>query len=75
MRPVFKKCPSCGSRKIKLVEGDYFTTARGKQIVIPNVRRHECSACGEILLDYEAVKQIEACRFPARRLRQSAQLA
>jgi len=28
MRPVFRKCPSCGSRKIKLVEGDYLTTTR-----------------------------------------------
>jgi len=75
MRPVFRKCPSCGSRKIKLVEGDYLTTTRGKRIMVPNVRRHECPACGEVLFDYEAVKQIESCRFPARRLRQSAQLA
>lgn len=72
MRPVFKKCPSCGSRKIKLVEGDYPTTARGKRIVVPDVRRHECPDCGEVLLDYEAVKQIESRRFSSRKRRQLA---
>lgn len=74
MRPVFKKCPTCASRRIKLVEGDYITTARSKRIVIPNVRRHECPACGEVLLDYEAVKQIEARRFSSRKLREIARI-
>jgi YgiT-type zinc finger domain-containing protein len=70
MNPVFKKCPTCGSRKIKLIEGNYSTSARGKKITIPNIRRHECPACGEVLLDYNAVKQIESRRFSARKLRQ-----
>ena len=69
MRPDFKQCPTCGSRKIKLVTGDFLTTARGKRIVISDVRRHECPACGEVLLDYESVKTIEAHRFPRRKLR------
>jgi YgiT-type zinc finger domain-containing protein len=75
MRPVFKKCPTCGSRKIHLVEGDYATTSKGKPIVVSNVRRFECPACSEVLLDYEAVKQIEAKRFPPRKLRALSRIA
>jgi len=66
MRPTFKTCPTCGSRKIKLATGDYRTTTRGRSIVIPDVRRHECPTCGEILLDYEAVQQIEEARQGGR---------
>jgi Zn finger protein HypA/HybF involved in hydrogenase expression len=40
MHPMLYTCPSCGSRKIKLIEGDYTTTARGTNIVVPDVRRH-----------------------------------
>jgi len=69
-RPVFRRCPSCGSRGIALVESDYATTARGKRLVVPDVRRHECPACGEVLLDYEAVKQVEAVRRPWRKRRE-----
>jgi YgiT-type zinc finger domain-containing protein len=72
IRPVFKKCPTCGSRRIKLVEGDYSTAARGKVVVVHDVRRHECPACGEVLLDYEAVKQIEERRLTARKPRRLA---
>jgi YgiT-type zinc finger domain-containing protein len=67
-------CPTCGSRKIKVVEGDYATTSRGKLIVVPSVRRHECPACREMLFDYEAMKQIEARRFSARKLRKLARI-
>ncbi|MBI5762795.1 MAG: YgiT-type zinc finger protein [Planctomycetes bacterium] len=70
--PQFKKCPTCGSTKIGLVRGNYQTTARGKPIVVANVRRHECSNCGEVLLDYEAVKKIELRRSAKRKLRQRA---
>ena len=70
MRPIFKKCLNCGSGKIRLVESDYTTTAGQKNILVPNVRRHECPACGEVLLDYEAVKQIESYRFPIRKMRE-----
>jgi YgiT-type zinc finger domain-containing protein len=74
-RPVFKKCPSCGSRRIKRVRGDYCTTARGKPIVVSRVSRHECPACGEVLLDYEAVKRIERRRFAPRKSRRVARPA
>lgn len=75
MRPLFKKCPTCGSRKIKLVGGNYRTTARGKPIVVPGVRRHECPVCGEVLLDYDAVKKIERRRFANRKPRGLAHFA
>ncbi len=67
--PHFKKCPTCGSPKIKLVRGNYRTSARGKPITVSNVQRHECPACGEILLDYDAMKKIEFCRFAKRKPR------
>ncbi len=70
--PHFKKCPTCGSAKVCLVEGKYQTTARGKRIIVANVRRHECSHCGEVLLDYDAVKKIELCRFAKRKPRRRA---
>jgi YgiT-type zinc finger domain-containing protein len=73
-RLKFKQCPTCGSRKIKVIEGDYPTTRRGRPIVVLNVRRHECPACGEVLFDYEAMKQIEARRFSARKLRELARM-
>jgi YgiT-type zinc finger domain-containing protein len=72
--PNFKRCPTCGSRKIKLVERDYATTAKGRQIIVPNVRRHECPVCGEVLLDYDAVKQIEMRRLPSAKSRQLARV-
>jgi YgiT-type zinc finger domain-containing protein len=75
LRPIFKKCPTCGSRRIKLVEGNYPTSVKGKSIVIRNVRRHQCPVCGEVLLDYEAVKQIEARRLGAKKLKQLARMA
>ncbi|MEI8197583.1 MAG: YgiT-type zinc finger protein [Phycisphaerae bacterium] len=65
-RPTFKTCPTCGSRKIKLTEGNYTTTCRGNRIVVRNVRRHECPTCGEVLLDFEAMEQIEAARLGKR---------
>ena len=70
--PRFKKCPTCGSRRIKVVHGDYRTTARGKPIVVRDVKRHECPVCGEILLGYEAMKSIEARRFAKRKERRMA---
>jgi hypothetical protein len=71
-RAIFNRRPTCGSRKIKLIEGDCPTLAGGKSIIVPNVRRHEYAACGEVLLDYDAVKQIEAERPPARKPRRLA---
>jgi len=41
----------------------------------PNVRRYECPACGEVLLDYEATKQIEAKRFAPAKPRRFARTA
>lgn len=72
-RPHFDKCPLCGSRKIALVEGPYHTTTKGKAIVVPRVRRHECAGCGEVFLDYDAMDAVEAAKLsvnkrqPARR--------
>ena len=64
MTPRIKinECPTCGSRKIKRLEGQYIFTSRGVRVVVPDLQRHECPVCGEILLDYDAMKQIEALR-------------
>lgn len=74
-RPLFKRCPSCGSRKIKLVNGAHRTQVRGKRDAVPGIRRHERPACGEVLLDYEAVKKIERRRFAPRKTRRLARTA
>lgn len=69
MRPTFTKCPTCKSRKIQLVEGDYVIAQGAKALIVPNVRRHECPACGEVLLDYDAMKQVEDRLKPAKKHR------
>jgi YgiT-type zinc finger domain-containing protein len=62
MRPIFKKCPTCGSKRIKLVNTDYSLETQSKVFVVPKLERYECPACGEILFDYDAMKRLELAR-------------
>ena len=62
------KCPTCGSRKIRLVRGEYRGSFRGKPYIARNVAYHHCPVCGEQLFGPEAMRQIEAAR-PRRRRR------
>lgn len=67
MNPTLAKCPTCGSRKLKLICGDYRTRSRGRPIVVPDVERQDCAVCGEVLLDCSAMERIEAFRHEKRR--------
>jgi YgiT-type zinc finger domain-containing protein len=57
-----KTCPTCGSRRIRLVVGDYHGNFRGKQYVARYVEHHGCPNCGEKLFDPEAMRRIESSR-------------
>ena len=54
------KCPTCGSRKIKVVRRNVTRQFDGQQYTVPNLAFHECPDCGERLYDREAMRKIEA---------------
>lgn len=54
------RCPTCGSRKIKLVRRDWTDEVAGKRYTVPNLDFYECPNCGEKLYDQEAMRKIEA---------------
>ena len=58
--PAIKKCPSCGSAKIRKVRRDWSETVDGKTCRVPDLEFFECPACGEELYDREAMRKIEA---------------
>lgn len=60
VHPVASICPTCGSKRIRIVQNDFATTLRGRPVLIPNLARQECPACGEILFDRNALRQIES---------------
>ncbi|MDD5675000.1 MAG: YgiT-type zinc finger protein [Chitinivibrionales bacterium] len=49
-----KKCPICGSIKIKQVSGEFKAHTGKRIIVIPSVKRQQCASCGEEFFDREA---------------------
>jgi len=67
-----KTCPTCGSRKIRLVTRDYRGNFRGKPYVAHSVPCHECLSCGEMLFGPEAMRQIELSRPVTKRKRRVA---
>ena len=70
MYPIAKTCPTCGSRRIKIVRSDYPTTVRGRRVIVPDLERQECPNCGEILFDRSAMRKIQSF-WPGRK-RQTA---
>jgi putative zinc finger/helix-turn-helix YgiT family protein len=52
------KCPCCG-KEMKSKVRDYEYVESGlKNVVLKNIRVHECKACGEVLPEIQNVKQI-----------------
>ncbi len=43
----FKKCPLCGSSKIKKQEGPYAFLINGQTVTTPVIRYWSCPNCGE----------------------------
>lgn len=54
------QCPSCGSRKLKLVRRDWTGTWQDQTYTVANLEFYECPACGEKIYDREAMRKIEA---------------
>jgi len=53
-------CPTCGSNKIKKAKRDWTDDFKGEVYTVPDLEFHECSACGEMLYDAQAMRKIEA---------------
>ncbi len=68
MNPVLSKCPTCGSRRIKVVRSDYKTTIQGRSRIVPDLERQECPDCGEVLFDCAAMERLEGLRTKKPRL-------
>ena len=68
MHPVAKRCPTCGNAKIRLVRSDYKTRIKGRDVLVPKLERQECSRCGEVLFDSEAMARLEAFWTKKRKL-------
>lgn len=62
MKPVLSKCPTCGSNKIQVIRSDYATKVQGREVVVPDLERQECSDCGEVLFDCAAMERLESLR-------------
>jgi len=55
-----KSCPTCGSKKIKLVCKEITNTFKGQTYTVPAVEYYECPSCGEHVYDREAMRKIES---------------
>jgi YgiT-type zinc finger domain-containing protein len=55
-----KTCPTCGSKRIRLVRRDLTRTFRGQSYKVPRVQFHQCPDCGEEIYSPEAVRKIQA---------------
>ncbi|MCD4727407.1 MAG: type II toxin-antitoxin system MqsA family antitoxin [Pirellulales bacterium] len=55
-----KKCPSCGSVKIKRVRQKWSGEYRGRSYIVENLEFHECPDCNERVYDPDAMRAIEA---------------
>ncbi len=53
-------CPTCGSKKIKVVRRNSMREFGGERYTVPDLEFHECAACGERVYDREAMRKIEA---------------
>jgi YgiT-type zinc finger domain-containing protein len=54
------KCPTCGSRNIKVVRRNVMREFDGQRYTVPGLAFHECPDCGERLFDRDAMRKIEA---------------
>jgi len=52
-------CPTCGSRKIKLIRRNWSGKSRGKSYTVPLLEFYECPVCGEKIYDRQALRKIE----------------
>jgi YgiT-type zinc finger domain-containing protein len=68
---AIRRCPTCGSRRIRRQIMTIKATVRGKTATVPGLELEVCPDCGEKLFDLEASRRMEE-RFLARRRGRSA---
>jgi YgiT-type zinc finger domain-containing protein len=57
-----RTCPTCGSKRIRLVRRNMTRTFLGETYRVPSVPIHECPDCGEKLYGREAMHKLESYR-------------
>jgi YgiT-type zinc finger domain-containing protein len=57
-----RRCPTCGSTRIRTVVNDYRTHVHGEEVVVPDLERHECPDCDEVLFGPAAMRRMESYR-------------
>ena len=62
IRKSLRRCPTCGSTRIRTIVGEYQTCVQGEGVTIHDLERDECPACGEVLFSPEAMRQMETYR-------------
>jgi YgiT-type zinc finger domain-containing protein len=55
-----RKCPSCGSAKIKHVRRNWSGEYKGRRYIVENLEYYECPDCQEQIYDRDAMRAIEA---------------
>jgi len=53
------QCPTCGSKRIRRVVRTIKGVRMGVPYAVPGVSVEACPACGEVLLDHQAMQKIE----------------
>ena len=57
---IIKKCPACGSQKIKKVKNNFEGTADGIKYTVSSLEYYECPDCKEKVYDINSMRKIEA---------------
>lgn len=60
MKIRISECPTCGSKKIKLVTRSLKREIKGQKYTVPHLTFYECPACNERLFDLDAMEKIRA---------------
>jgi YgiT-type zinc finger domain-containing protein len=71
---AIRRCPTCGSRRIRRQTVTITVTVRGKKAEVPGLDLEICPDCGEKLFDLEASRRMEE-QFLTRRRGRSAAIA
>ena len=69
---TIRRCPTCGSRRIRRRSMAVQVTVRGKSATITDLNLEVCPECGEKLFDLEASRRLEEKFLPRRRARRAA---
>lgn len=56
---TIKRCPTCGSTKIRKVKRDWRGQYHGRSYSVASLSFFECPACGERVYDRKAMHRIE----------------